>query len=94
MKSDSDCAGRAAAETGEEASPYIDRSQILGLIHEAYVSGRPVESVMRARMAEIRAGNRQQSGGLVLSSGIEHGRTIYMKRRCGKVASFFRCLLR
>ncbi len=71
----------------------MDCTQILRSIHEAYGSGRPVESVMRARMAVVRAGIDPESE-VMLSPSVEHGRTIYMKHRRGKVASFFRCLLR
>ena len=71
----------------------MDHTQILQSIQEAYGAGRSVESVMRARMAVVRAG-AESDGDVILSPSMEYGRTIYKKRRCGKVASFFRCLLR
>ena len=70
-----------------------DRAQILRSIYEAYESGRSVEGVMGERMAIVSAG--VGSGGTsVLLSSSEYGSSVYKKRRCGKVASFFRCLLR
>ena len=89
-----ECAGRAERVTAEEgAQPFLDRTQILKSIHEAYGSGRPVESVLRERMAIIRDGVYSGHAPILLQ-GSEYGRTVYRKRRCGKVASFFRCLLR
>ena len=52
-----------------------------------------MESVMRERMAVVRAGGHCDNVGAMLPS-IEYGRSVYKKRGCGKVASFFRCLLR
>lgn len=71
----------------------MDRAEILKAIQEAYGSGRPVESVMRECMSEVRIGAfGDQAASLV--PGVEYGRSVYRKRGCGKVASFFRCLLR
>ena len=67
----------------------MDRAEILKAIQEAYGSGRPVESVMRECMSEVRIGPFGDQ-----AAGVEYGRSVYRKRGCGKVASFFRCLLR
>ncbi|MFT4547028.1 MAG: hypothetical protein ACI9UA_001055 [Pseudoalteromonas tetraodonis] len=91
-----ECAGRADVVTAIEenrAEPFLDRTQILRSIHEAYGAGHPVESVMRERMAVVRAGVDPANIRVILPS-MEYGSSVYKRRRCGKVASFFRCLLR
>jgi hypothetical protein len=90
-KVEQECAGRAA--NAESTDLFHDRTQILGSIRESYGAGRPVESVMRDCMARMRAGSNPDNGRLLLPD-MELGQTIYRKRKCGKVASFFRCLLR
>ena len=91
-KTEQDCAGRAATGVGR-SEPFLDRTQILRSIQDAYRAGRPVEAVMRARMTVVRARVDPEREQVELSS-MEYGRSVYKKRRCGKVASFFRCLLR
>jgi hypothetical protein len=86
-------AGRAVETVEEQTVPGMDRTQILRSIREAYGSGKPVESVMRERMAAVRAGVCPDEPGAKPPS-IEYGRSAYKKRGCGKVASFLRCLLR
>ena len=71
----------------------MDRTQILRAIKEAYGSGRSIESVMRECMSTSRARMAGEQYPMMLSD-LEYGRAVYRKRRCGKVASFFRCLLR
>ena len=85
------CAG--GAEKEEQTEAFLDRTQILRTIQEAYGAGRPVESVMRERMAVVRAGVNPEHARSV-SLDMEFGATHYRRRKCGKVASFFRCLLR
>ena len=92
-KSEPEGAGCATGAYDEGSELFLDKTQILRSIHEAYGAGRPVESVMRERMAIIRAGVSPEDVRTPLPS-VEYGRSIYKKRRCGKVASFFRCLLR
>ena len=89
QKVNQECAGRAV----DNNDTYLDRTQILRSIQEAYGAGRPVESVMRERMAIMRAGVNPEYASLLMPD-MEFGRTCYRKRKCGKVASFFRCLLR
>ena len=86
-------AGRVGVIEDSDPDPFLDRTQILRSIHEAYGAGRPVESVMHERMAVIRSGGVPEDVQSPLPS-VEYGRSVHKKRRCGKVASFFRCLLR
>jgi hypothetical protein len=89
-----ECAGRAEAVLIEQqGEAFMDRTQILRAIHEAYGSGRPVERVMRECLSVARADGEDRRSQLIVPD-LEYGRSIYRKRRCGKVASFFRCFLR
>ena len=58
----------------------MSRTQVLESINEAYRLG-------------YTSGSGSGSGRDAME-GIEDGGTIYWKRKSGKVASFFRCLLR
>ena len=77
----------------QQSEPFMDRTQILRAIQEAYGSGRSIESVMRECRTIVRNGaGRDQAPSF--APDMEYGRSVYRKRGCGKVASFFRCLLR
>ena len=89
----SEDAGRIGGVDDARSEQFLDRAQILRSIHEAGRSGRSVESVMRDRMAVVRGGANSGEASAP-SPSMEYGRSVYKKRRCGKVASFFRCFLR
>jgi hypothetical protein len=96
-----ECAGRVEESAGcaefeqleQRSEPFMDRAEILRAIKEAYGSGRSIESAMRQCMAISRARVVDRQPPMLLPE-FEYGRAVYRKRRCGKIASFFRCLLR
>lgn len=75
-----DCAGSAADEQ-VPATTTKDRREALLRNNEAY------------RLRHLAAASASRAGE-PLQPGLEDGQTIYWKRKSGKVASFFRCLLR
>jgi hypothetical protein len=88
-----DRAGCAA--TNETPELFADRMQMqtLDSLRGTCGAGRPGQNLLRERLLQDRAGVGPETLKLLLQ-GLDDGRTIYWRRKSGKVASFFRCLLR
>ena len=71
--------GAGRAESGQLPAAVMTRTQMRHSTSQAY------------RHRYLVSGRRDVDA---LRVGLEDGQTIYWKRRSGKVASFFRCLLR